>query len=355
LKNAPTAGWQRASNVHREADSPGRGPTAASPPERRAERRKDPSRSHGRSAACRAARWSGIRSPGTRPRYLPPAEAAVACPRIPPGWRRGGGRDPPGRRCSPPRAGPRGLGGVVRIRVVAEGVDDRVQPGVFPVRCPELAHEPGRVVMGGGRADHVDVRAHGVQAAPAGREQLLVGARAAVTGPERGRVRLVPDHDVTEGDPQHDVAQERAVLPTALRVERRVRLSPEDADHDSLPALHQHRRAVEVDPDVRRPGLPPSPGDRQANGPEAEVAVLRDEAVGPRKPLRVVVVDADHERPRLDRRGTSRSRAPQGKPGRRQDDRSEKHALPHARTHPLTCRSRRSTRKARRDISLERG
>jgi hypothetical protein len=252
-------------------------------------------------------------------------------------------------------AGPGRLRGVVGVRVVAEGVDDRVQPCAFPVRGPQLAHEPGRVVMRCGRADHVDARAHVVQAPPARGEELLIRGCAGVRGPERRRVRLVPDHDVTEGDPQHDVAEERAVLPTALRIERRVRRSPEDADHDSLPALHQHRRAVEVDPDVRRPGLPPSPGDRQANGPEAEVAVLRDEAVGPRKPLRVVVVDADHERPRLDRRGTSRSRAPQGKPGRRQDDRSEKHALPHARTHPLTCRSRRSTRKTRGDISLERG
>ena len=69
--------------------------------------------------------------------------------------------------------------------------------------------------------------------------------------------------------------------------------------HDALPTGDHLGGAVQVDAGFhRRPVLPTLPGDRQADGVDAEVAVCREQAVGPRPPLRGVVVEPDEQLPR---------------------------------------------------------
>ena len=196
---------------------------------------------------------------------------------------------------------PRRLGCVVGVRVVPERVDERVSPPLLPIRLTDLAHEAGRVVVRGGRADHVDRTAQRVEPPPARGEERFVRTCTSVLRPELRRVRLVPDDDVAERDAHEDVVEEVAVLLPARGVERSIGGPPEDADDDPLTSLDQHRRPVEVDAHAGGLRLAASIRDRQANSAEPEIPVLRDEAVRSREPLRVVVVDTDHERAELRR------------------------------------------------------
>lgn len=104
------------------------------------------------------------------------------------------------------------LRGVVRVRVVAEGVPDRAYPPALTIGVAHGTDEAGRVVVGGGRADHVDVSAERVQAAPARREEGFVGGCAGRGRPEVGRVGLVPDGHVAERDADRNVVHEIAEL-----------------------------------------------------------------------------------------------------------------------------------------------
>ncbi len=79
---------------------------------------------------------------------------------------------------------PRRLGGVVRVRVVSERVQDRMAPSRIAVRVTERAHEARRVVVRGGGADHVHVPAETMEPLPAGGEKLLVGTCPRLARPE---------------------------------------------------------------------------------------------------------------------------------------------------------------------------
>src|SRR5262249_27792069 len=232
---------------------------------------------------------------------------------------------------------------VVRVGVVAERVDDRALPSIRAVRISEGAHEACRIVVRGRRADDVHLRAQPVQARPARREELLVALCARRGGPELRRIGLVPDRDVAERNAHEDVVEEVAVLPPLEVVDGSVLGLSEDRDDHTLAALDEQGGAVEIDADVRRTALASPPGNRERDGVETELPVLGDEPVGTGEPLRMVVVDPDHERARRGARwpriGGSRER------WRHQsaDPEETEDASRHRRAHILMALGRGST------------
>ena len=93
------------------------------------------------------------------------------------------------------------------------------------------------------------------QLVPALGEQRLVGRGAARRRPELGRVRLVPDDDVTDlRDPGEDVMEELRVVPALDVVEWRLPRVAVHREHHAL-ATGDHRCcAVEVDAGGHRSG-----------------------------------------------------------------------------------------------------
>ncbi len=87
-------------------------------------------------------------------------------------------------------------------------------------------------------------------------------------------------------------------MPSLDIVERRLVWLSVHGQHDALPTGDHRRGAMEVDAGLHgRPVLPTLPGDGQADGVDAEVAVGREQAVGPRPPLGGVVVEAHEQLP----------------------------------------------------------
>jgi hypothetical protein len=135
-----------------------------------------------------------------------------------------------------------------------------------------------------------------VQDVPTTAEQCGIRCRRALDRlPERVRVRLVPDHDVTDlAVPQQDVPDEAAVVLPAGAVVRRVGGTPVDAEHDP--------DAVRVGRDDTAKGVVVAPGqvplagppdERHAHRSEPECAHRAEDRRRPLRPLDRVVVDAD--------------------------------------------------------------
>ena len=88
-------------------------------------------------------------------------------------------------------------------------------------------------------------------------------------------------------------------MPALDVVERRLLRLAVHGQHDALAAGDHRGGAVQVDAGLHgRPVLAALPGDRQADGVDAEMAVRREQPVRPRPPLGGVVVEADEQLPR---------------------------------------------------------
>ncbi len=201
-----------------------------------------------------------------------------------------------------------------RVGVMAECVEDRLGPAPGAVGAAELEDEarrrvrdvrPGeRVVVSPRRrsgCDHVHPRACSVEDVVAALEQGLVHARSAAGGrgvelvqPERGQVRLVPDHHVVHlRKPGHDVADVGAIL-VALRrgLWRRVAVGGDD---DPVAPCGRHRRAERAGCCRRERRVPRAPDDGHGERAQSQVASRRGNLDGPGLE-RVVGEPDDHAR-----------------------------------------------------------
>ena len=140
------------------------------------------------------------------------------------------------------------------------------------------------------------------QPVPALGEQRLVGGRAAAARCGQKSGELTSFQTTTSrifGIRFKRVLEEAAVVPTLDIVERGLVWLSVHGQDDALPTGDHRRGAMEVDAGFHgRPVLALPPRDRQPNGVDSQVAVRREQAVGPRPPLGRVVVETDQQLPR---------------------------------------------------------
>src|SRR5438093_2427985 len=134
------------------------------------------------------------------------------------------------------------LGRGLRIRVVAERVEEATLPPAQAVAHPETEDESDGVMSRRGRADDVRRPWPPVEDVVATCEQRGVRVGAVLLRPIGGRVRLVPDLDVVDQrQPSDSTPKERAVLVAA---QARRRCGPGDvvdAQDDAVVELEHPR------------------------------------------------------------------------------------------------------------------
>lgn len=210
---------------------------------------------------------------------------------------------------------PRRLGRGVRVRVVADRVEDGPVTTTGSISGRQLGIEEdgglgrsrrGRIVVPArsARRDHVHSRPEHVKLVPALRQQSLVGRRGRARSvrtelgpPEPRRVGFVPDHDVVHGRRKGEELDDEAAIGTTepgdLRRVRRLRVDgqhePSSACGLLRPAQGQHGRTARI-------FLAGRPAQRHPDRAHPEVRhVPPDERRSHRRPLHHVLGDSDQE------------------------------------------------------------